>query len=206
MTSDQREDSADAPESQDPLAGLDRFLSKFVELTAQISTGILAQAADADERELIGAYAPPLNEQVVQLSDYIKQIARGSSRLVIGEIETVLRLTGADALTDSGMRVVKSLTSQKAKIAIVDIIALIKKIIRMLFDLFHIPKPFWLEPLLDLIDEIIKFLVSIGVLRLAHTLSKRHQDYMAELTQMKRLQRASMFGAQNDEDEDEEEA
>jgi hypothetical protein len=147
----------------------------------------------------------PLNEQAVQLSDYVRQAAKGSSRQVIEEIGTLLRLTAADALTESGMRVAQNLSSQQAKIAITDIIALIKKIIRALFDIFHIPKPFWLEPLLDLIDEIIKFLVSIGVLRLAHTLSKRHQDYMAELTQMKRLQRASMFGNQNGEDEDEDE-
>lgn len=194
-----------APQNQDPLANLDRFLTKFVDLTSQVSSGILAQSADADEKELIAAYAKPLNEQVVQLSDYIRQVARSSSRQVIEEVGTVLRLTAADALTESGMRVAQNLSSQKARIAITDIIDLIKKIIRALFDIFHIPKPEWLEPLLELIDEIIKFLVSIGVLRLAHTLSKRHQDYMAELTQMKRLQRVSLAGNQNGEDEDEDE-
>lgn len=200
-----RQGKSDVPQSQDPLANLDRFLEKFVDLISQVPKGMLAQSADADEKELIAAYAKPLNEQVVQLSDYIRQVARGSSRQVIEEIGTILRLTAADALTESGMRVAQNLASQKGRIAITDIIDLIKKIIRALFDIFHIPKPDWLEPLLDLIDEIIKFLVSIGILRLAHTLSKRHQDYMAELTQMKRLQRASMFGNQNEENGDEDE-
>jgi hypothetical protein len=170
-----------------------------------VSKGILAQSTDADEKELIAAYAKPLDEQVVQLSNYIRQATRGASRQIIEEIGTVLRLSAADALTESGMRVAQNLSSQKAKIAITDIIELIKKIIRALFDIFNIPKPKWLEPLLDLIDEIIKFLVSIGVLRLAHALSKRHQDYMAELTQMKRLQRASMSTNQNEDDEDDDE-
>jgi hypothetical protein len=200
-----RQGNSDAPQSQDPLASLDRFLAKFVDLISQVSKGILVQSADADEKGLIAAYSDPLNEQAIQLSDYIREVARNSSRQVVEEIGTVLRLTAADALTESGMRVAQNLSSQKAKIAITDIIELIKKIIRTLFDIFHIPKPHWLEPLLDLIDEIIKFLVSIGVLRLAHALSKRHQDCMAELTQMRRLQRAGMFGNQNEEDETDDE-
>lgn len=102
------------------------------------------------------------------------------------------------------MRIAQNLSSQKAKIAISDIIALIKKIIRALFEILNIRKPRWLEPLLELIDEIVNFLVSIGVLKLAHTLSRRHQDYMAELTQMKRLQRATTSGNHDEEEEDEE--
>lgn len=195
---------SEAPQSQDPLASLDKFLTKFVDLTSQVSKGMLAQSTDADEKELIAAYSKPLNEQVVQLSDYIRQGARGSSKQVIEEIGTILRLTAADTLTESGMRIAQNLSSQKAKIGISDIVNLIKKIIRKLVAIFHIPVPDWFEPLLELIDEIFNFLVSIGVLKLAHTLSKRHQDYMAELTQMKRLQRATRIGNQDDEDEDDE--
>jgi alkylhydroperoxidase/carboxymuconolactone decarboxylase family protein YurZ len=203
MAKDQSE-KPEVPRSQNPLESLDGFLSRFVDLTSQLTTGMLAQSTDADDKELISSYAEPLREQVSQLSDYIRQAARGTSKQVIEEIGTVLRLTAADALTESGMRIAQNLSSQKAKIGISDIIALIKKIIRALFDILNIRKPRWLEPLLDLIDEIVNFLVSIGVLKLAHTLSKRHQDYMAELTQMKRLQRATTPGIQDEEEEDEE--
>jgi len=200
-----RQQKPDVPQNQDPLASLDRFLTKFAALTSQASKSLLSQSTDADDKEILEAYAKPLNEQVTQLSDHIRQIAKNSSRQVLEEIGIVLRLSAADALTDSGMRVAQNLSSQKAKIALTDIVDLIKKIIRKIFDIFHIPKPDWLEPLLDLIDEIFHFLVSIGLLRLAHTLSKRHQDYMAELTQMKRLQRASRVGSQNEDEDGEDE-
>jgi len=115
-----------------------------------------------------------------------------------------LRLSAANTLAESGLHIAQNLSSQKAKIGISDIIKLIKKIILKLFDVFKIPTPRWLVPLLDLIDEIVDFLVSIGVLKMAHALSVRHQDYMAELTHMKRLQKATMLGNQAEEDEDEE--
>lgn len=189
--------------NQDPLQALDRFLTKFVDLTAQVPKGMLAQTTDADEIALIAAYATPLNEQVVQLCDYLKQRAKGASNQAIEEIGTILRLTAADALTDSGLRVARSLSSQKAKIGLSDIIDLIKKIIRVLAKIFHINLPDWFEPLLELIDEIINFLLSIGVIKLASTLSKRHQDYMAELTHLERLQKASAWRNQNGEEEEE---
>lgn len=189
--------------TQDPLQALDRFLSKFVDLTSQVPKGMLAQATDADERELIAAYAAPLNEQVVQLCDYLKQRAKGASGQALEEIGTLLRLGAADALTSSGLRVAQNLSSQKAKIGMSDIIDLIKKIIRVLAKIFHINLPDWFEPLMELIDEIFNFLLSIGLIKLASTLSRRHQDYMAELTQMERLQKASAWRNQNAEEEEE---
>lgn len=202
MAKDQSE-KPEVPGSQNSLESLDKFLTQFGELTSQISRGMLAQSKDADDEELITAYAEPLSEQVSQLGNHIRQAATGASKQVIGEIGTLLRLTAADTLTKSGMRIAQNLSSQKAKIAISDIIKLIKKIIRALFEIFHIPKPLWLEPLLELIDEIVDFLVSIGVLKLAHTLSKRHQNNMAELTQMALLQSATTPGNQGEEEEDE---
>lgn len=193
----------EVPQNQGPLADLDKFLTKFVELTSQVSKGMLAQSADADEKELIAAYAKPLNEQVVQLSDYLRQKARNSSRQVVEEIGTILRLTAADTLAESGMRVAQNLSSQKAKIGLSDIINLIKKIINVLAEIFHINLPDWFHPLMELIDEIINFLLSIGLIKLASTLSKRHQDYMSELTHMKRLQRASAWRNQNAEEDEE---
>jgi hypothetical protein len=189
--------------NQGPLSELDKFLTKFVELTSQVPKGMLAQTTDADEIELIAAYAGPLNEQVTQLSGYLRQKSRGASKHTLEEAATILRLMAADSLTESGLRVARSLSSQKAKIGLSDIIALIKKIIRALAKIFNITLPDWFEPLLELIDEIINFLLSIGLIKLASTLSKRHQDYMAELTHMERLQRASAWRNQNSEEEEE---
>jgi len=70
MTTDQA-GKHEGPQSQESFVSLDAFLNKFADLTSQLSNGMLDQATDADEKELIAAYAKPLSEQVVQLNDYI---------------------------------------------------------------------------------------------------------------------------------------
>ena len=196
--------SAQRKPNGDTLSELDKFLSKFVELSVQVPKGMLAQSTDPDEKELILAYARPLNEQIVQLSDYIRKKAGNASPKALDEIATILRVTAANTLAESGLRVARNISSQKAKIAISDIIKLIKKILEQLVNIFHINLPEWFWPLIELIDEILDFLLSIGLIRLASTLSKRHQDYMSELTHLKRLQRESAL-SNNHADEEEEE-
>jgi hypothetical protein len=192
------------PQNQNPLSELNKFLTGFVELTSQIPNGILAQSTDPDEKGLVAAYAAPLNQQVGQLTDYIRQKASTTSKQGLEEIGTILRMMAANTLVENGMRVAQNLTSQKAKIALSDIINLIKKIIRTIIQIFGITVPDWFWPLIELIDEIINFLISLGLIRLASTLSRRHQDYMSELTHLMRLQRESALANINGEDEDEE--
>lgn len=54
----------------------------------------------------------------------------------------------------------------------------------------------------ELIDEIINFILSIGSPRLANTLSRRHQDYLAELTRLEDLKRAQSWRNNNEEEEE----
>jgi hypothetical protein len=192
------------PPSQNPLAELNKFLTGFVELTSQIPNGILAQSTDPDDKALVAAYAAPLNEQVGRLTDYIRQKAGSTSKQGLEEIGAVLRMMAANTLVENGMRVAQNLTTQTAKIALSDIINLIKKIIRVIIAIFNITVPNWFWPLIELIDEIINFLISLGLIRLASTLSRRHQDYMSELTHLMRLQREAALAGNNGEDEDEE--
>jgi hypothetical protein len=192
------------PQNQNPLAELNKFLTGFVELTAQIPNGILAQSTDPDEKELVAAYAAPLNQQVGQLTDYIRQKASTTSKQGLEELGAILRMMAGNTLVENGMRVARNLTSQKAKIALSDIINLIKKILTQLIKIFGITLPSWFWPLFELIDEIINFLISLGLIRLASTLSRRHQDYMSELTHLMRLQRESALANNSGEDDDEE--
>ena len=132
-------------------------------------------------------------------------------RLMIGamtvrRVDTVqqLVLQLPNTLVENGMRVAQNLTTQTAKITLSDIISLIKKIIDKLAVIFGFTLPKWFWPLMELIDEIINFLLSLGLIKLANTLSRRHQDFMSEMTHLKRLQREVALASNHGEDEGEE--
>jgi hypothetical protein len=192
------------PQDPTPLTELNKFLTGFVALAAQVPKGILAQLTDPDEKDLVAAYAAPLNEQVTQLTNYIRQKANGASQQGLEEIGTTLRMMAANTLVENGMRVAQNLTTQTAKITLSDIFTLIKKIIDKLAEIFGFTLPKWFWPLMELIDEFVNFLLSMGLIRLANTLSRRHQDFMSEMTHLKRLQREVALASNHGEDEGEE--
>ncbi len=190
------------PRSGDVISELDKFLNGFVELASDLVRGMTAQSTDADERQIIAAYAKPLNEQVSQLSDYIRANARNIPAQTSVEIGHVLRLNAASSLVESGKTISENLSSTTAKIALGDIIKLIKKIIDVIVKLILGYVPAWLEALKELIDELVDFILSLGSPKLANTLSRRHQDYLAELTRLEELTRAQswMNGGEDEEE------
>lgn len=71
----------------------------------------------------------------------------------------------------------------------------------MLLEAFGIKIPKWLEVLFLLIDEIVKLFFSTGSPSLASILSRMEQDYLAELTQVSRLQRENDLRSELDNEE-----
>jgi hypothetical protein len=177
---------------------LERFLTRFVELTSQISTGMLAQSTDADEKEVIAALSKPFNEQVTRLCDHVRQSSKTFSRQSVEQVGIVLRLNAADALLDSGTRVAQNLSSTTAKLGLSDIFDLIKKILKKLFPNL----PAWLNAILELLNELKNAIFGAGSPKLANTLSQRHQNYLAELTHLERLDRESAWRMANEQDEE----
>ena len=191
------------PENNDTISELNQFLDGFVDLTSELLRGMTAQSKDADERDIISACAKPLNEQVSRLSEFIRTNAQNISAQKLVELGYILRLNAAGDLVESGKAISLNLSSTVAKIAIGDIIGLIKKIIDAIVELIlRLKPPKWLEQLKELIDEFIHLILSLGSPELAHTMSRRHQDYLAELTRLEILRRAQSWRNGDEEEED----
>ena len=58
-----------------------------------------------------------------------------------------------------------------------------------------------MDGLLNLIDGIVAAILLAGSAKKATTLSIQEQNYLAELTQLTKLQQANQFRSQNDDDD-----
>jgi len=180
---------------------LSKFLGDLAQLPKIMVDGMLKQADSEDEKEVIRALGGTLNSQFSELTVYIRERAGKLSVQQKQESEQVLRLSSAGSLIANGSSLAANLTSQVAKIGLVGIVMEIKKIIRMLLEAFGIKIPKWLEVLFLLIDEIVKLFFSTGSPSLASILSRMEQDYLAELTQVSRLQRENDLRSELDNEE-----
>lgn len=184
-----------------PVDLLSTFLEQFGQLGKAIVQGMLKQAENEDEREVIRSLGGTLENQFIELSSYMRDRARRLSSQQRQEVEQFLRISSAVTLVAGGSGLAKNLASPVVRIGLSNIINEIKKIIQHL-GIFGITLPSWVIPLLLLIDEIIHDLFGIGSPRLANTLSRMEQNYLAELTHLSRLQRESQNLNQTNDEED----
>jgi len=136
-----------------------------------------------------------------EVTGYIRERSSRLSAQQLHKTDQVLRLTAAGPLVASGSRLAVNLAPQVAKIGLVGIAMEIKKIIRMLLEVFGIKLPKWFEFLLILIDQVIKLFISTGSPSLAGTLSRMEQDSLAELTHLARLRRENGLRSELDNEE-----
>ncbi len=169
------------------------FLDSFEQLAIQITNGMLELITDEDEKLVAEAFSAPLTEQVRELCSYVRDKSAGLSAQGRLEVANVVRLSAGPSLVASGSALASNLASTSARVATSGLFSLIKKIIRALLDIFNIQLPDWLWRLLDLIDELLNQFLSIGSPQLAHALSLKHQDYLAEMVQVERLQRETSW-------------
>lgn len=180
---------------------LSKFLGDLAQFPKIMVDGMLNQAENEDEKVVIQSLGGTLTSQFSELAGFIRERGGRLSVQQRQESEQVLRLSSAESLIASGSSLAINLAPQVAKIGLVGIVMEIKKIIKMLLEAFGIKIPKWLEVLLLLIDEIVKLLFSTGSPSLASTLSRMEQDYLAELTQLARLQRENELRAELDNEE-----
>ena len=191
-----------ANESKKTDGQLDVFLSGFQDLTSQIVEQAFKQANDEDEKAVIKAFSPTLVNQVTELNNFILENASKSSRQQKSEVEQVLKVTSGISLVQNVKGIFPSIGSTLGKLGISRIIKEIKKIIRIILDALGINLPTWLDGLLNIIDEIFDAIFGAGSSKLATTLSIQEQNYLAELTQLAKLQQANQFKYQDDNEED----
>jgi hypothetical protein len=139
---------------------------------------------------------------VSELNNYIREAASRSSNQQISEIEQVLKVTAGVSLTKNAKGILQSISSIIGKLGLSRIIKEIKKIVRAIMDALGIKTPKWLNALYNIIDEIFDAILSAGSSKLATILSIQEQNYLAELTQLAKLQQANQFRNQDDEDDE----
>ena len=181
---------------------LEVFLKEFQDLATQITEQAFKQANDEDEKAVIKSFSPTLISQVTELNNFILENASKSSRQQKAEVEQVLRVTSGLSLAQNAKGIFPSIGSVLGKLGLSRIIKEIKKIVRAILDALGIKLPKWLDALLNIIDEIIDAIFGAGSAKLATMLSIQEQNYLAELTQLAKLQQANQFKYQDDNDED----
>ena len=192
-----------APEGpQNPAApSLAIFLGASVDLIALVAEAMRALTREPSDQVVIAAFAGPLTIQVASIRDYLLALAADAPAPVLAQVEALLGRTAAISLTESARLVAANLSLPTTKIAFGDLFEMIKKIILALLDIFGINLGDWVTKLLDLIDEILNFLLSLGSPGLARTLSERQRDAMENLTKLAYLEtaiaarRGEVFGA-----------
>lgn len=185
-----------APEApggpQNPAApSLAIFLGATADLIPLVAQAMRAVTTEPADDVVIAALAGPLSIQVGSIRDYLLALAADAPAPVLEQVEALLGRTAAIALTESARLVSNNLSLPTTKIAFGDLFEMIKKVLLALLNIFGIDLGDWVTKLLDLIDEILNFLLSIGSARLARTLSQRQRDAMESLTKLAYLEMAN---------------
>ncbi|WP_396596431.1 hypothetical protein [Dokdonia sp. R86516] len=181
---------------------LEQFLSEFETLVSGITEHALKNAEDEDEKAVIQSFAPSLNNQIFELNQFIRESAKKSSKQQERDVLEVLKISSGVSLAKNAKGMFPSIGSLVGKLGIDRIIKEIKKVIYAIIELIGIKLPEWFDKIINLIDEIIAFILSGGSSRMMTTLSIQEQNYLNELTQLAKLEQAHQFKFQEDEDEE----
>lgn len=178
------------------------FLSGFQKLVGQIGEEAIKATNDQDEIAVIKAFVPSVVNQVTELGNHVISIFESSSLQQKSEVLQVLKVGSGNTLVNGAKGIFPSIGSLVGKLGLDRIIKEIKKVIIAILEVFGIKLPKWLDGIINLIDEIIAFILSGGSPKIATILSIQEQNYLAELTQLSKLQQANQFKYMVDEDED----
>jgi hypothetical protein len=181
---------------------LEQFLSEFETLVSGITEHALKNAEDEDEKAVIQSFAPSLNNQIFELNQFIRESAKKSSKQQEHDVIEVLKISSGVSLAKNAKGMFPSIGSLVGKLGIDRIIKEIKKVIYAIVELIGIKLPKWFDKIVNLIDEIITFILSGGSSKMMTTFSIQEQNYLNELTQLAKLEQAHQFKFQEDEDEE----
>ena len=176
------------PEAASP--NLAAFLENFVDLVPRFARAMDALTHEPADHVVIAAFEAPLVAQVSSLRDYLLSLAAEAPAPVLAEVDLLLGRAAAIQLTQGARLVADNLSTQTTKVAFRDLFEIIKKIIERILGLFGITLPGWILAFLEILDELMDLLASLGIFRLTHTMNQRHLDTMESLTKLAYLERA----------------
>ncbi|MBN8570964.1 MAG: hypothetical protein J0M18_15150 [Ignavibacteria bacterium] len=181
---------------------LSDFLLKFEQIPNDIIESLHKVTDDADEKNVINSFAPTLVNQFKELSSFVVEKSSRASSEGLRNSEQFLKISSGNSLVNNLKLSLPSIGSIVGKLGISGIIQEIKKIVMGILEAFGITLPKWLTKIINLIDEIINDLLGGGSIKMHTALSQKEQNYLAELTHLARLERASEFKYSDDEEED----
>jgi hypothetical protein len=177
---------------------LTQFLRSWDDIASTLVEGLLSQTQDEDEGEVIRQFGPALTSQFSEISAYFRERVTTLSASQQREAERVLRLTAAVTLATNATNLARNARSATLKIGFTDIIHEIKKLLNLLFKIFGWDKPDWWDDLINLIDEIINDLLSIGLPGLAAVLHQKEVAFLTELRHVALLSQARQHRGQDE--------
>lgn len=176
------------PDAASP--NLAAFLESFVDLIPRFAQGMRVLSTEPADHVVIAAFEAPLVAQVGSLRDYLLSLAAEAPAPVLAEVDLLLGRTAAIQLTQGARLVADNLSTPTTKVAFRDLFEIIKKIIERILKLIGITLPDWILAFLEILDELVDLLASLGFFRLTHTMNQRHRDTMANLAQLAYLEKA----------------
>lgn len=181
---------------------LNEFLQSIEKVPIQVVEALLQVTENEDEKNVINAFAPALTNQFRELSlAGFDRMGRVSPQK-LNEAENFLKVSSGNLLTQNLKIALPSIGSFVGKLGIAGIIEEIKKIIKEIMRILGIKLGEKILAIINLIDEIFKHMFGGESMKLRNALSQMEQNYLAELTQLAKLEKASQFQFQDD-DEDE---
>jgi len=192
------------PRGNEPSKPLNNFLdgiSRYIEVFTGSVKNSLAEGDDA--HDIADTLSTTLKEQFVQLNDLLRTEFNKQSPRGRDEVERVLRMTAGTNLVERAVSAASGPITQAKALGLSAIIKEIKKIIRMLLDIFFPNwKPKGLDMLFTLIDELADLLLRLLFPKLADTLSRHEVNYLRELRATAQLARMNEAGSDDDGDDD----
>ncbi|MET3536762.1 hypothetical protein [Chryseobacterium limigenitum] len=181
---------------------LQEFLRKIESLPVEITENLLKYSNDEDEKNIINTFAPTLKNQFKELSLFINEQSMKGTRQGNSDVEQFLKIASPNQMMSNMKIALPSIGSIVGKLGIDGIVKEIKKIIKEILGLFGINLPKWIDGLLTLIDEILNIIFGGGSAKMRIAMSQIEQHYLAELTQLAKLKKATKE-LSNDEENDE---
>jgi hypothetical protein len=181
---------------------LSSFLENLETVPKELIEALLHVSCDEDEKNVIHAITPAFVNQFKELSNFISEQACKCSKQSAANVEQFLKISSAKMLLEDLKIALPSIGSIVGKLGIDGIIKEIKKVIKEILKLFGVSLPDWIDTLVNLIDEIIATIFGVTSAKLRITLSQIEQHYLAELTQLAKLQKATRALSTSEEDED----
>jgi hypothetical protein len=188
---------------QNPVDPLSAFLAELEKLPQATVAGMLKQTEDADEKEVIRSLGATLENQVSQMSGYLRELAGRLSLQQRQELDLALRLAAAGSVVSSALQLAGKLASPAVKLSLGGIFRENKKILIIILEVIFAGRlPGWILWWFLLVDEHYDRLLSVGSSRLAAALSRMEQEFLAEVTQATRWVRESQrFNSTEDEED-----